>query len=121
MARPPQNKQGLGGDPGDARLWLLATRLPPPWNPVSIIRMNCAQAEMPRLVAVTEKQKNGNTVPLKTSSDLYYPEARPCGHPWFLFTEPRNYGKKRRGQWKLAGAPTPGRHRRTPTNARRTN
>ncbi|MFE9146498.1 RNaseH domain-containing protein [Streptomyces tubercidicus] len=46
--------------------------------------------------------------PLKTSSDLYYPEDRPEGHPWFLFTEPRNYGKKRHGQWKTRWRADPG-------------
>lgn len=102
------NKQGLGKDPDDPRLWLPASGLPQSWSPVSIIRMNCAQAEMPRLVAVTEKQKNGKTVTVKTSSDLYYPEARPEGHPWFLFTEPRNYGKKRHGQWKTRWRADPG-------------
>lgn len=102
------NKQGLGKDPDDPRLWLPASGLPQSWSPVSTIRMNCAQAEMPRLVAVTEKQKNGKTVTVKTSSDLYYPEARPEGHPWFLFTEPRNYGKKRHGQWKTRWRADPG-------------
>ncbi|MEU9315779.1 RNaseH domain-containing protein [Streptomyces sp. NPDC048295] len=102
------NKQGLTPDPDDPRLWLPGSGLPASWNPVSIIRMNCAQAEMPRLVSVTEKLKNGTTKPLKTSSDLYYPEERPEGHPWFLFTEPRNYGKKRHGQWKTRWRADPG-------------
>ncbi|WP_438270725.1 RNaseH domain-containing protein [Streptomyces platensis] len=73
------NKQGLSPDPDDPRLWLPGSGLPASWNPVSIIRMNCAQAEMPRLVSVIEKLKNGATKPLKTSSDLYYPEDRPRG------------------------------------------
>ncbi|MET8160387.1 RNaseH domain-containing protein [Sphaerisporangium sp. NPDC005289] len=102
------SKQGLGKKPDDPRLWLPGTGLPPSWNPVSIIRMNCAQKEMPRLASVTEKQKNGKTVPLKTSSDLYYPADQSEGHPWFLFTEPRNYGKKRHGQWKTRWRADPG-------------
>ncbi|GHH96233.1 hypothetical protein GCM10017779_66900 [Streptomyces capillispiralis] len=101
-------KQGLSKDTDDPRLWLPGTGLPLSWNPVSILRMNCRQAEMPRLVSVTEKQKNGKTVTLKTSSDLYYPEDRPEGHPWFLFTVPRNYGKKRHGQWKTRWRADPG-------------
>ncbi|MFD8283491.1 RNaseH domain-containing protein [Streptomyces solisilvae] len=102
------NKQGLSANPDDPRLWLPGSGLPASWNPVSIIRMNCMQAEMPRLVSVTEKLKNGTTKTLKTSSDLYYPEDRPEGHPWFLFTEPRNYGKKRHGQWKSRWRADPG-------------
>lgn len=102
------NKQGLGEDANDPRLWLPGSGLPPSWNPVSILRMNCSQAEMPRLASVTEKQKNGKTVTVKTSSDLYYPEDRAEGHPWFLFTEPRNYGKKRHGQWKTRWRADPG-------------
>ena len=102
------NKQGLSKSADDPRLWLPGTGLPSSWNPVSILRMNCMQAEMPRLASVTEKQKSGKTVTLKTSSDLYYPGDRPEGHPWFLFTEPRNYGKKRHGQWKTRWRADPG-------------
>lgn len=102
------NKQGLREDPDDPRLWLPGTGLPASWNPVSILRMNCVQEEMPRLVSVTEKQKSGKTATVKTSSDLYFPEDRPDGHPWFLFTEPRNYGKKRHGQWQTRWRADPG-------------
>ncbi|MFI7356075.1 RNaseH domain-containing protein [Streptomyces avidinii] len=102
------NKQGLSESADDPRLWLPGSGLPPSWNPVSILRMNCMQAEMPRLVSVTEKQKNGKSVTVKTSSDLYYPDDQSEGHPWFLFTEPRNYGKKRHGQWKTRWRADPG-------------
>ncbi|GAA1018932.1 hypothetical protein Aple_025280 [Acrocarpospora pleiomorpha] len=94
------NKQGRQPDPDDPRLWLPGTGLSVDEKPASIIRINCAQEELPRLAYVTVKQKNGTEKVIKTSSDLYYPADRPEGHSWFLYTEPRNYGKKRHGQYK---------------------
>ncbi|MBR7839961.1 DUF3893 domain-containing protein, partial [Actinospica durhamensis] len=92
------NKQGATENTHDDRLWLPTQGLGT--QPVSIIRLNCFQAEMPRLAYVTETQKNGEQKMIKTSSDLYYPAGKPEGHPYFLFTQPRNYGKKRYGQHK---------------------
>ncbi|MGD3111324.1 RNaseH domain-containing protein [Streptomyces sp. YGL11-2] len=92
------NKQGTSANTQDDRLWLPTQGLGT--HPASIIRMNCFQAEMPRLAYVTRTKKNGEQEMIKTSSDLYHPQGKPEGHPWFLFTEPRNYGKKRYGQHK---------------------
>lgn len=102
------NKQGLSENRDDSLSWLPGSGLPSSWNPVSILRMNCMQKEMPRLASITEKQKNGKSVMVKTSSDLYYPQGQSEGHPWFLFTQPRNYGKKRHGQWKTRWRADPG-------------
>ncbi|MFF3718650.1 RNaseH domain-containing protein [Streptomyces prasinus] len=115
------NKQGLGKDPGDPRLWLPASGLPPSWNPVSIIRMNCAQAEMPRLVAVTEKQKNGKTVPLRPPATSTTRKPGPTATPGSCSPNPATTARSAMGSGRPAGAPTRGKHRRMPTSARRTN
>src|SRR5690606_2824653 len=101
------NKQGREQDPQERRHWLPSQGLPDASKPVSIIRINCAQDEMPRLAYANEVQSTGTKV-RKTSSELFYPPDRPDGHPWFLFTEPRNYGKKRHGQYKTKWAADPG-------------
>jgi hypothetical protein len=101
------NKQGSAEDPSDDRLWLPAHGLGT--QPVSIIRLNCFQAEMPRLAYVTRTLKDGSEKEIKTSSDLYYPTNKPEGHPWFLFTEPRNYGRKRYGAQKTRWRADPAR------------
>lgn len=102
------NKQYAEPDDSDPRLWLPFQGLASPLRPVSIIRINCAQEEMPRLTFVSERLKSGVEKTVKTSSDLYCPEGRPEGHPWFLYTEPRNYGKKRHGQHKTRWHAKPG-------------
>ncbi|MFJ2777562.1 RNaseH domain-containing protein [Kitasatospora sp. NPDC087315] len=102
------NRQGKQPDPTDSRPWLPSTGLPAHAAPVSVIRLNCNQEEMPRLAYVTEKLKSGKEKTLKTSSDLYFPAERTEGHPWFLYTEPRNYGKKRHGQYKTRWRAEPG-------------
>jgi hypothetical protein len=92
------NKQGALADPSDDRLWLPAQDLGT--QPVSIIRMNCFQEEMPRLAYVSQTLKDGTAKEIKTSKDLFYPPGKPEGHSWFLFTEPRNYGRNRYGARK---------------------
>ncbi|GLF95259.1 RNaseH domain-containing protein [Streptomyces yaizuensis] len=102
------NKQGTQPDEDDPRPWLPSTGLPAHARPASIIRINCAQDELPRLAYVTEQQKNGTERRIKTSSELYQPADPADGHPWFLFTEPRNYGKKRHGQHMTRWRANPG-------------
>lgn len=102
------NKQYADPDDSDPRLWRPYTGLASPLRPVSIVRINCAQEEMPRLTYVSERLKSGEEKIVKTSSDLYCPEGQPEGHPWFLYTVPRNYGKKRHGQHKTRWQAKPG-------------
>lgn len=102
------NKQNSSPDDRDPRLWLPYQGLASPLRPVSIVRINCAQQEMPRLTYVSERLKGGDVKIVKTSSDLYRPETTFEGHPWFLHTVPRNYGKKRHGQHKTRWRANPG-------------
>ena len=102
------NKQLSAPDDRDPRLWLPHQGLPSLLRPASIVRINCVQEEMPRLTYVSEQLKGGDVKIVKTSSDLYCPDARTEGHPWFLHTVPRNYGKKRHGQHKTRWRAKPG-------------
>lgn len=53
------NKQHADPDDSDPRLWLPNQGLPSPLRPASIVRINCAQEEMPRLTYVSERLKSG--------------------------------------------------------------
>jgi hypothetical protein len=102
------SKQNRAADSSDSRLWLPGTGLPASYQPVTILRMNCAQEEMFRLAHHTVVTKTGKVTERKTSDQLAFPPNRPPDHPWFLFTVPRNYSRKRHGQWKTRWRAKPG-------------
>ncbi|MEU1287693.1 RNaseH domain-containing protein [Kitasatospora sp. NPDC005856] len=94
------NKQGMEEFDSFGRVWLPGAGLPEHMRPAGIVRINCFADEMPSIAYLTTRLASGDEKQSKTSSDLFRPQDNGPGHPWWVVTEPRNYGKTRFGQWK---------------------
>lgn len=94
------NKQGMEEFDSFGRVWLPGAGLPQHMKPAGIVRINCFADEMPSIAYLTTRLASGDEKQSKTSSDLFRPQDSSPGHPWWVVTEPRNYGKNRFGQWK---------------------
>ncbi|WP_144312023.1 RNaseH domain-containing protein [Actinopolyspora erythraea] len=92
------NKQDVGPEQVNTTdAWLPG---PDGLKPVSTVRINVADEEMPQVTEATDTAKNGTTKTVAMPHGIYRPVDRlGSDHPWFVNTVPRNYGKTRYGQW----------------------